>query len=60
MIFQGTHHGVFYALDARTGEELFAYEHNRSIRASPLTHEVDGTQYVSVVGTDTMLTFALP
>ena len=52
--------GEFYALDARTGDELFVYQHNRPIRASPLTYQVDGKQYMSVVSTNEVLTFSLP
>ena len=33
---------------------------NRPIRASPLTYQVNGTQYISVVATNTVLTFGLP
>ena len=60
VVFQGTGAGEFYAFDARTGEQLFTYEAPRAIRASPLTYQVNGTQYVSVVATNTVLTFALP
>ena len=52
--------GEFYAFDARSGEELFLYTHNRPIRASPLTYQVNGKQYISVVSTNNVLTFALP
>ena len=60
VVFQGTGMGEFYAFDARTGEQLFKYDAPRPIRASPITYEVDGTQYVTVAATDTVLTFRLP
>ena len=60
LVLQGTDVGKLYAFDARTGDELFVYEHNRPIRASPLTYQVNGTQYVSVVSTNDVLTFAVP
>lgn len=60
LVLQGTDVGEFYALDARTGDELFVYQHNRPIRASPLTYQVDGKQYMSVVSTNEVLTFSLP
>ena len=44
----------------RTGDLLFQYQHNRPIRASPLTYQVNGKQYVSVVSTNDVITFALP
>ena len=60
VVFQGTDSGAFYALDALSGSELFVYEAPRSIRSSPLTYQVDGTQYVSVVATTAVLTFSVP
>lgn len=60
VLFQGTDTGTFYALDARSGRELFTYAAPRSIRSSPLTYMVDGKQYVSVVATNAVMTFGLP
>ena len=60
LVFQGTENGGFYALHAATGEQLFQYDAPRSIKSSPLTYEVNGTQYVTVIATNTILTFALP
>ena len=60
LVWQGTDLGALYAYDARTGDPLFQYEHNRPIRASPLTYQVNGKQYVAVVSTNHVLAFALP
>ena len=60
LVLQGTDVGEFLAFDARTGDQLFLYRHNRPIRASPLTYQVNGKQFVSVVSTNDVLTFALP
>ena len=60
LVLQGTDVGVLHAFDARTGDPLFLYEHNRPIRASPLTYQVNGKQYISVVSSNEVLTFALP
>ena len=60
LVFQGVEDGGFYALDARTGEELFRFDAPRGIRASPMTYQIDGRQYVSVVATNTVVTLALP
>ena len=60
LVFQGTDTGQFYALDARTGERLFEYAGDRPVRASPLTWQVDGRQYVAVVASNVVLAFALP
>ena len=60
LVFQGTEDGGFYALDAETGERLFQHRAPRPVQSSPMTYEVNGTQYVTVTATNTILTFALP
>jgi glucose dehydrogenase len=60
LIFQGVGNGNFVAIDARSGKQLFTYAGQRGIRSSPLTYQVRGKQYVSVVATNTILTFAMP
>ena len=60
LVFQGVEDGGFYALDAETGAELFRFDAPRPIRASPLTYQVNGTQYVTVVATNTVITLGLP
>ena len=60
LVLQGTDVGEFYAFDARSGDQLFRYTHDQPIRASPLTYQVNGKQYISVVSTNSVLTFVLP
>ena len=60
LVFQGTDDGGFYGFAATTGEQVFNYDAPRPIRASPLTYEVNGKQYIAVVATNTVLAFALP
>jgi quinohemoprotein ethanol dehydrogenase len=60
LVFQGSDTGEFYAFDARSGEQLFKYAAPRSIRTSPLTYRANGKQYVTIVATNTILTFGLP
>jgi len=60
LIFQGIGNGDFIALDARTGKQVFKHTAKSGIRASPMTFQVKGRQYVSIVATNTILTFALP
>ena len=60
LVLQGTSRGDFLAFEAATGREAFKYEGRRGIRASPLTYQVNGRQYVAVVATNTVLAFALP
>ena len=59
LVFQGSGAGGFHAFDARSGERLFLHETARPVSASPLTYQVNGKQYVSVVSIDTVLTFVL-
>jgi glucose dehydrogenase len=60
VVFQGSDTGDFYGLDARSGRQLFKYSSPKGIRASPLTYQVNGKQYVAVVATSSILTFGLP
>ena len=60
LVFQGTEDGGFYAFDAATGEQVFHHQAPRTIKSSPLTYEVNGTQYVAVIATNSILAFALP
>ena len=60
ILLQGTDTGGFYAFDARTGERLFEYIHEQPVRASPLTYQVGGRQYIVVVASNTILAFTFP
>ena len=60
LVFQGVENGAFYALHAETGEALYQLDAPRPIRSSPITYQVDGKQYVTVVATNTVMTLALP
>ena len=60
LVFQGVEDGGFYALHAETGAELYRYDAPRPIRASPMTYQVNGKQYVTIVATNTVVTLALP
>ena len=48
LVFQGSETGEFFALDARSGKELFKTNVRRGIRASPMTYRANGRQYVAV------------
>jgi glucose dehydrogenase len=60
LVFQGSDTGDFYALDARTGNEVFRYTATGPVRANPLTYRIAGRQYVAVVAANKVLTFGLP
>ena len=48
-----------FAVDARSGKQLFKYELNRSVRASPLTYQAGGRQYVAIAAANTVVALAL-
>ena len=48
LVFTGDMRGYFMALDARSGEVLWQFQTGSGIIGSPVTYELDGTQYVAV------------
>ena len=50
LVFQGEASGEFAAYTADTGEQRWSTYANTGIMAPPVTFEVDGEQYVTVVG----------
>ena len=49
LVFTGTPEGEFKALDDETGEMLWSFQTGSGIVGQPVTWEMDGEQYVSVV-----------
>ena len=49
LVFQGTGRGQFLAYNAGTGEKLWNIDAGLGIIAAPVTYEVDGLQYVSIL-----------
>ena len=49
LVFQGNAEGKFVAYAADTGEELWSFNARNGILAQPITYEVDGVQYVTVL-----------
>ena len=49
LVFQGTIDGTFKAYDARTGKILWSFDAGTPIIAPPISYEVDGKQYVTVL-----------
>ena len=60
LVFQGVQDGGLHVFDAETGVELYRFDAPRPIRSSPMTYQVNGKQYVTVVATNTVVTLALP
>jgi alcohol dehydrogenase (cytochrome c) len=59
LLFTGGREGYFYALDARTGKVLWKSNLGGQIVMAPITYEVDGKQYVSVIAGHTLVTFGV-
>jgi len=59
LLFTGGREGYFYALDARTGAELWKASLGGQIANGPMTYAVDGKQYVAVISGNSLVTFAL-
>lgn len=60
LVFFGESSGGFAAVDAATGKYLWHFETNHPMRASPMTYEVNGKQYVAIASGANVLSFALP
>ena len=49
LVFQGNAEGEFTAYNAATGKELWSYPLETGIIASPITYQLEGVQYVSIL-----------
>lgn len=56
----GAYAGKFFALDADTGKRLWDTPLGALIHAPPITYQIDGIQYLSLVAGRTVFTFTLP
>jgi alcohol dehydrogenase (cytochrome c) len=59
LVFGGSNETLF-ALDARTGAELWRFEAGGWISAAPVSYELGGRQYIAVAVGRNILAFALP
>ena len=59
LLFTGGREGYFHAIDARTGKLLWKTSLGGQIVMAPITFEVEGKQYVSVISGSALFTFAL-
>jgi alcohol dehydrogenase (cytochrome c) len=60
LLFTGARSGYFQALDARTGDLLWRANLGGEIASGPMTYEVDGRQYVTIIAGQSLSAFALP
>ena len=59
LVFFGSRGGNFMAADADTGEMLWHFNTGGTIRASPITFEADGKQYVAITTKSGVFAFGL-
>ena len=59
LVFGGTKPGNFFALNAKTGKELWHLDIGGWVHAAPMTYAVDGKQYVTIASGSTLFTFGL-
>jgi outer membrane protein assembly factor BamB len=59
LLFTGGREGYFYALDARSGAELWKASLGGQIVSGPIAYAVDGKQYVAVISGNSLVTFGL-
>jgi alcohol dehydrogenase (cytochrome c) len=57
LLFFGESTGEFAALDAKTGKYLWHFNANQTWKASPMTYEVDGHQYIAIASGPNILSF---
>jgi alcohol dehydrogenase (cytochrome c) len=60
LVLFGDDTGSFAAVDARTGHPLWEFNTGQTVRASPMSYEVDGVQYVAIAAGSDVISFSLP
>jgi alcohol dehydrogenase (cytochrome c) len=60
VVFSGDHDGSFFAVDSRTGKQLFTYQTGAPLFGPPTSYLLDGRQYVVIPSGGTLTAFALP
>ena len=59
LVFAGVEGGALMAVDAVTGTPLWSFETNQEWKASPMTYQFDGRQYIAVAAGPAILAFAV-
>ena len=60
LVFYGDPNGAFVAVDEGKGKTLWHFDTNVGMKASPMTFQVDGRQFVAVAAGSVFLCFGLP
>src|SRR5204863_8588442 len=59
LVIFGEEGGALMAADAKTGHPLWSFPTNQLWKASPMTYEFDGHQYVAVAAGSSIISFGL-
>jgi len=59
LVFVGAEGGALMAVDAVTGAPLWSFGTNQSWKASPMTYQFDGKQYIAVAAGQTIIALAV-
>lgn len=60
VLFYGDDSGAFVAADAASGKHLWDFQTSQLWKASPMTYQFDGRQYVAVAAGSAIIAFGLP
>jgi alcohol dehydrogenase (cytochrome c) len=59
LVFAGGREGYFFALDGRTGAELWKANVGGQVSAGPMSYSVNGKQYVAISAGSVLFVYAL-
>ena len=59
LVFAGGREGYFFALDARTGAELWKANTGGQVSAGPMSYSVGGRQHVAIAAGSALFVYAL-
>ena len=60
LVFGGTNEGNFFALDDRTGDDLWQFQTGGRVHANPMSFAVNGRQHIAVAAGNAVFVFGLP
>ena len=59
LLFAGNREGLFFALDGRSGKELWRVNAGGEVAMGPMTYSVNGKQYIAFAGGGSMFVYGL-
>ena len=60
VVFFGEDSGALMVADATSGQPLWSFQTSQLWKASPMTYQFDGKQYVAIASGSNIIAFALP